>query len=297
MVHIRYPDRIVDVPRGWSVLEASRANGIPHLSVCGGRSRCSTCRIDVEASDAPLPPPGIVEQRTLTRIAALPTVRLACQLRPAGDLQVRVLLGVRSGERAFEPLGAAMEREVVVLFTDLRRWTSLSEEELPFDLVYMLDRYFEVVGDAVREAGGIPNQFIGDSVMALFGTDTDVATASRQALAAAAGIAQRMDALNDTMQQEFGKRLEFGIGIHAGMAAVGTVGYRETRTLTAVGDAVNTASRLQELTKRFGTRLVLSEDVLRHAGRQAEECVAHDIDVRGRRGRLKVYATSAIPGA
>jgi adenylate cyclase len=297
LLRIRYPDRTVDVPRGWSVLEASRANGIPHLSVCGGRSRCSTCRIEVEASDAPLPPPEAIEQRTLTRIAALPTVRLACQLRPTGDLQVRVLLGVRSGERAFEPLGAAMEREVVVLFTDLRRWTSLSEEELPFDLVYMLDRYFEVVGDAVREAGGIPNQFIGDSVMALFGTDTDVATASRQALAAAAGIAQRMDALNDTMQQEFGKRLEFGIGIHAGMAAVGTVGYRETRTLTAVGDAVNTASRLQELTKRFGTRLVLSEDVLRHAGRQAKECVAHDIDVRGRRGRLKVYATSAIPGA
>jgi len=81
------------------------------------------------------------------------------------------------------------------------------------------------------------------------------------------------------------------------MAAVGTVGYRETRTLTAVGDAVNTASRLQELTKHFGTRLVLSEDVLRHAGREAQECVAHDIDVRGRRGRLKVYATSAIPGA
>ena len=71
----------------------------------------------------------------------------------------------------------------------------------------------------------------------------------------------------------------------------------EADTLTAVGDAVNTASRLQELTKHFGTRLVLSEDVLRHAGREAQECVAHDIDVRGRRGRLKVYATSAIPGA
>ena len=297
LLRIRYPERTVQVPRGWSVLEASRANGIPHLSVCGGRARCSTCRIQVEASEAPLPPPGADEQRTLARIGAPRTVRLACQLRPAGDVQVRLLLAVRAAERAFEPLGSAMEREVVVLFTDLRRWTNLSEEQLPFDLVYMLDRYFEVVGDAVREAGGIPNQFIGDSVMALFGTDTDVATASRQALAAAAGIAQRMDTLNDTMQQELGKRLDFGIGIHAGMAAVGTVGYRETRTLTAVGDAVNTASRLQELTKHFGTRLVLSEDVLRHAGRKAEECVAHDIDVRGRRGRLKVYATSSIPGA
>ena len=297
LLRIRYPDRTVEVPRGWSVLEASRANGIPHLSVCGGRARCSTCRIQVEASEAPLPAAGVDEQRTLARIAAPRGVRLACQLRPVGDVRVRLLLSVRAAERAFEPLGAAMEREVVVLFTDLRRWTNLSEEQLPFDLVYMLDRYFEVVGDAVREAGGIPNQFIGDSVMALFGTDTDVATASRQALEAAAGIALRMEALNETMQREFGKRLDFGIGIHAGMAAVGTVGYRETRTLTAVGDAVNTASRLQELTKHFGTRMVLSEDVLLHAGREAQECVAHDIDVRGRRGRLKVYATSAIPGA
>jgi adenylate cyclase len=75
------------------------------------------------------------------------------------------------------------------------------------------------------------------------------------------------------------------------------VGYRETRTLTAVGDAVNTASRLQELTKHFGKRLVLSEDVLRHAGRTATDGEAHVIDVRGRKGRMKVYAVSAIPGA
>ncbi|HEY0823463.1 MAG TPA: adenylate/guanylate cyclase domain-containing protein [Ramlibacter sp.] len=295
IVRIRYPERTVEVPRGWSVLEASRDNGIPHLSVCGGRARCSTCRIHVEETAAELPPPSADEQRTLARIGALPGVRLACQLRPQADVRVRPLLSVATGTRAFEPLGSAMEREVVVLFADLRRWTGLSEDQLPFDLVYVLDRYFEAVGDAVREAGGIPNQFIGDSVMALFGIDTDLPTAARQALAAAARIEQRMEALNDTLVHEFGRRLDFGIGIHAGMAAVGTVGYRETRTLTAVGDAVNTASRLQELTKQFGARLVVSEDVLRHGGRDHGDLVPHEIDVRGRRGRLTVYALPAIP--
>jgi adenylate cyclase len=294
LLRIAYPDRTVLVPRGFSVLEASRENGIPHLSVCGGRARCSTCRIDVQAEPSALPPPAADEQRTLARIGALPSVRLACQLRPRGDVQVRPLLSVKTAQRVFEPLGSAMEREVVVLFADLRRWTGMSEEHLPFDLVYVLDRYFEVVGDAVREAGGIPNQFVGDSVMALFGTDTDITTAARQALAAAAGIEQRMDALNETLAHEFGRRLDFGIGIHAGMAAVGTVGYRETRTLTAVGDAVNTASRLQELTKHFGARLVVSEEVLRHGGRGQEDLQPHDIDVRGRRGRLTVYALPSI---
>jgi adenylate cyclase len=295
LVRIRYPARTVEVPRGWSVLEASRANGIPHLSVCGGRARCSTCRIDVQAKPGELPPAQADEQRTLSRIGALPSVRLACQLRPQGDVQVRPLLSVATGTRAFEPLGSAMEREVVVLFADLRRWTNLSEDQLPFDLVYVLDRYFEAVGDAVREAGGVPNQFIGDSVMALFGIDTDLATAARQALAAAAHIEQRMETLNATMSHEFGRRLDFGIGIHAGVAAVGTVGYRETRTLTAVGDAVNTASRLQELTKQFGARLVVSEDVLRHGGRSAEGLEPHEISVRGRRGKLTVFALPVIP--
>jgi adenylate cyclase len=295
LVRIRYPQRTVEVPRGFSVLEASRANGIPHLSVCGGRARCSTCRISVEESAAPLPPPHADEQRTLARMGALPSVRLACQLRPQGDLTVRPLLSVATGRRTFEPLGAAMEREVVVLFADLRRWTGMSEDQLPFDLVYVLDRYFEAVGDAVREAGGVPNQFIGDSVMALFGIDTDLGVAARQALAAAAQVEMRMEKLNETLAHEFGRRLDFGIGIHAGMAAVGTVGYRETRTLTAIGDAVNTASRLQELTKHFGARLVVSEDVLRHAGRQHEGLQPHEIDVRGRRGRLTVYALPSIP--
>jgi adenylate cyclase len=295
LVRISYPGQTVAVPRGFSVLEASRANGIPHLSVCGGRARCSTCRIEVQAQPGDLPPPEPDEQRTLARIGALPAVRLACQLRPRGDLKVQPLLSVKTAQRTFEPLGSAMEREVVVLFADLRRWTSMTEEHLPFDQVYVLDRYFEVVGDAVREAGGIPNQFIGDSVMALFGTDTDLATAARQALAAAASIEQRMEALNDTLSHEFGRRLDFGIGIHAGMAAVGTVGYRETRTLTAVGDAVNTASRLQELTKHFGARLVVSAEVLRHGGREHGDLQPHDIDVRGRRGRLTVYALPSIP--
>ena len=86
----------------------------------------------------------------------------------------------------FEELASGVEREVAILFIDLRRWTTLSEGHLPFDLVYVLDQYFTAVGDAVREAGGVPNQFIGDSVMAIFGLEVGIAAASRQAIAAAA---------------------------------------------------------------------------------------------------------------
>lgn len=294
VLRIGYPGQAVDVPAGFSVLEASRAFGIPHMSVCGGRARCSTCRIEVVDTAAPLPQPNADEAATLARIGAPPGVRLACQLRPTAPLEVRPLAAVRGSTPAFEGWGPSAERDVVVLFADLRRWTGLSEQHLPFDLVYVLDQYFEAVGDAVREAGGIPNQFIGDSVMALFGIETDTVTAARQALAAAEAIERRMAAVNDSLAAEFRRPLDFGIGIHAGPTAVGTVGYRDTRTFTAVGDAVNTASRLQEMTKLLKVRIVVSEEVLRRAGRTPGDWQRHDLEIRGRQGRLTVFALTSF---
>jgi adenylate cyclase len=295
-VQLAYPDRRIEVPRGWSVLEASRAHGIPHLSMCGGRARCSTCRIRVAGDPAHLPPPGDAEQRTLQRIRATPDVRLACQLRPTGDIAVKPLL--RVGGSALARTGA--EREVVVLFVDLRRWTSLSEQHLPHDLAYVLDQFFEVIGDAVRSCGGVPNQFIGDSVMALFGLEQDLETACVQALAAARAIEAGMEEHNQRMLQEFGHALEFGIGIHAGPAAVGEVGWRETRTFSAVGDAVNVAARLQQLTKAYGVRLVVSEQVLRAARLDTAGLQRDEVTVRGRGDALVVYAIpspAALPAA
>jgi adenylate cyclase len=295
-ISLAYPGRDVEVPRGWTVLEASRVHGIPHLSLCGGRARCSTCRVRVEGDAASLPPPGDAEMRTLQRIRATPDIRLACQLRPAGDVKVTPLLRASS---ATQPTSGA-EREVVVLFVDLRRWTSLSEQHLPHDLAYVLDQFFEVVGEAVRSCGGVPNQFIGDSVMALFGLEHDLPTACAQSLAAARAIETGMECHRERMQQEFGSALEFGIGLHAGAAAVGEVGWRETRTFSAVGDTVNTAARLQELCKGFGVRLVVSEQVLRGAGLEPGNLVRHEVDVRGRVDPLVVYAVgtpSALPAA
>jgi len=292
-VELRYPDTVVRVPRGWSVLEASRAHGIPHLSLCGGRARCSTCRVRLEGPADHCPPPSAIEQRTLKRIGAPAGVRLACQLRPTGDLRVTPLLpasGAPAGRQTHFGAVLGEERQLVILFIDLRRWTGLAQQQLPFDLVYVLEQYFEAVGDAVLDAGGVPNQFIGDSVMAIFGLECSQSDACRQALQAARGIATRLDTLGARLLAEFGLTLDFGIGIHAGRAAVGAVGYHDTRTLSAVGDAVNTASRLQELTKALQVRLVISEPVARGAGIATAGLAAQDVRIRGRTGLLRVYA-------
>jgi adenylate cyclase len=289
-IALSYPGVVVHVPRGWSVLEASRANGIPHLSLCGGRARCSTCRIRVEGPAAHLPPPNADEARTLARVNAGADVRLACQLRPTGDIAVTPLL--RPAQPRPQEFG--VERDLAILFIDLRRWTGLAEKQLPHDLVYVQELFYEAVGEAVREAGGVANQFIGDSVMAIFGADGDSSTATRQALAAARGIGERMRALNERLAAEFGQRLGFGIGIHAGPAALGEVGYRDTRTLSAVGDTVNTASRLQELTKHYGVPLVISERVALAAGLDRSRLEAKELVIRGRTSPMTVYALRTL---
>lgn len=287
-VQLAYPSTRVTVPRGWSVLDASRTHGLPHRSTCGGRARCSTCRVRVEGDPAHVPPPGEAELRTLRRVRAGPGVRLACQLRPLGDLAVTPLLPA-SPAMADEP---SAEREVVAMFVDLRGWSRLSEQHLPHDLSYLLERFFDIVGGAVQRCGGVPNQFIGDSVMALFGVATDMGTACRQALAAAAAIEEAMQAQGAVLRREFGhdQELDFGIGLHAGAAALGEVGWRDTRTFTAVGDAINTAARLQELCKTFRVRMVVSEEVVRHAGRALSAQERREVVVRGRAEPVAVRA-------
>lgn len=284
-IALRYPDRTVQVPRGMTVLEASREHGIGHLSVCGGRARCSTCRVRVQGPAEHLPAPGRDERRTLRRVNAPPGVRLACQLRPRGDIAVTPLFQPGAAAAA-RPLGR--ERQVAVLFVDLRRWSGLAERQWPFDLAWVLDQYFDRVGAAVRDSGGLANQFIGDSVMAIFGLDTDLPTACAQAVRAAALIEQRMDAWGASFTDQFGQPLDFGMGLHAGTVAVGEVGFQDTTTFTAVGEVVNTASRLQDYSKVVSARLVLSLDAARLAGVADSLGVPEPVTVRGRSAPLQV---------
>jgi adenylate cyclase len=288
-VTLRYPGRTVQVPRGWSVLEASRSHGIDHVSICGGRARCSTCRVRVAGPAGHIGEPGRDEQRTLERVRAPGDVRLACQLRPRGDIEVTPLFAPRPNEGRPAPVGHfGRERDVAILFVDLRRWSGLSERQWPFDLAYVLDRYFATVGAAVRESGGVPNQFIGDSVMAIFGLECDLPTACRQAVHATELIAQRMDAWSEGFEAQFGQRLEFGMGLHAGRAAVGEVGYLETTTFTAIGEVVNTASRLQDHSKMAASRLVVSLFAAQQAGIAHTMGEAQTLAVRGRSEPLQV---------
>jgi adenylate cyclase len=299
-IRISYPDgRQIRVPRGFSVLEASRFARVPHASVCGGRGRCSTCRVRVLSPAPGSPPPSAAEQRVLKRVGAPPNVRLACQLRPTADLSVIPLLPANAAPTdGYEQPSylAGQERTIAVLFADLRTFTGIAEQKLPYDLVFLLNSYFAAVGEAITVAGGIVDKFIGDGVMALFGVESSAEAGCREALAAAHAMVGEIEALSQSLAAELPVPLKIGVGIHSGPAVVGRMGYGSSVHLTAIGDTVNVASRLQDLTKEYSCPLVISEQVANYAQLNVSALLRHEITVRNRREPLTIFVVEDVAG-
>jgi adenylate cyclase len=297
-IRITYPNgRVVQVPRNFSILEASRLANIPHASVCGGRGRCSTCRVRVSQSAASLPPPSAGEFKVLQRVGAAPNVRLACQLRPTADLSVTPLLpaNAQAGDGYGQPAYlTGQERLIAVMFADIRSFTGIAETKLPYDLVFFLNSYFESVGAAIVSNGGIIDKFVGDGVMALFGVENGPEEGCRQALAAAQAMIRRVDNLTQALSEELHAPLRIGIGVHCGPAVVGRMGYGESIHVTAIGDTVNVASRLQDATKEFSCQLVFSAEVAKHSGMNITGLPRHDLTVRNRREALTIFAIEDV---
>ncbi len=295
-VTITFPGgRQVRALPGATLLETARERGIPMASVCGGRARCSTCRTRILAGAETLPPPDEAEAAVLARVHAAPGVRLACQIVPTADLRVVPLLPVHShtasaGESA-DAYHWGVEETVAILFVDMRGFTSLSERGLSFDIVYLLNRYLDAMAHEVRAAGGQVDKFIGDAVMAIFGIGAGGRAGSLAAMKAAAGMGRALDKLNAEFAASLGQPLRIGIGIHAGpviLGRVGEAGGREAATITALGDTVNTASRLESMARDCGGVVVVSNAVARAAGLDPERLKSDEVALRGRVSKLRV---------
>ena len=298
IVRLTYDDGFsIQFPPGRTILEASRATNVPHASVCGGRGRCSTCRVRVTRGIENLPKAFDAEQKVLDRVNAGIQVRLACQARPTGgDVEViRLLPTTARAEDGFpgpEYL-QGQERETAILFADIRAFTKLSEKKLPYDVVFLLNRYFDAMGSAVSASGGHLDKFIGDGVMALFGIEDGADAGSRAALAAAREIGLRIAELNRALANDLEEPLRIGIGIHCGPAIVGAMGFGETVSVTAVGDSVNTASRLETQTKEYGAELVVSSITVQKSGVDLSSFNEEEVAIRGRTEPLSVRVVPA----
>jgi adenylate cyclase len=248
-----------------------------------------------------LPPPAPDELRVLQRVGAPPQVRLACQIKPVKALEVIPLLPPTATPRdafARPDHTQGSDQLIAVLFADLRSFTQFAEKRLPYDVVFVLNRYFNAMGMAIADAGGHLDKFIGDGVMALFGTGGDPENGARMALNGARNMALKLQELNETLKHELESPLRIGIGIHAGHAIIGEMGYERATTLTAIGDTVNTASRLESMTKEVKAQLVVSEAVAELGQIDLSDYPRHDLAIRGRVEMLGVRAiadAAALP--
>ncbi len=290
-VTIAYADgRVARALPGATLLEISRSSGVPHASICGGRGRCTTCRVKVLSGGETLEPPNMVEATALARIGAPPGVRLACQVRPKSDLKVRTLIPLRDAEPTAgrDSHRWGVERRITVMFADLRGFTTLAERLYPYDSVFLLNRYFEVMSEAVERHGGVVDKFLGDGIMVLFGVNPSQGAGSRDALLAARAMFAGLDGLNGEFGGTLAEPLRMGIGIHMGPAVLGRVGGAGRSGLTALGDSVNIANRLEDLNKEFGSSLVVSEATLTGSGLTFGAMELKEVPLRGREEGLKV---------
>ena len=269
----------VTAPRGMTLLEVSRANGIAHTALCGGRGRCTTCRVVIEENGEDLPPASPAEQQSLDAVGAGPGTRLACQVRPTGPLTVhRVFRPDGRQRRAHASTGS--ERRMAILFLDIRGFTARTTGQLPYDVVFLLNRFFDAIVPAITRAGGSVDKYLGDGLLAIFDVGTEAASA-RAALASVVDVGAALAAFNQSLAAERQPPLRIGIGLHLGDLVLGEIGATGNAPRTIIGETVNAASRLEAATKELSVELLVSSAVLQAAGVDTDRLDLVTLDLRG----------------
>jgi adenylate cyclase len=291
--------RIVPILPGATVLETLRENGIGHASVCGGRARCTTCRILVTKGLDRLPAASDLEAKALSRIGATAAMRLACQIRPAADISIMPLLTADATAVDGRVRGGleGSERLITVVFVDMRGSTTLGEAKLPYDVLYVLNQFFQEMTKALTATNGHYSQFTGDGLMAIYGLyDEKPASGAADAVRGAREMLARLDQLNYQLRSDLREPLRIGIGIHYGEAIVGAMGPPRSQIITAIGDTVNTCARLESLTKDFDCLAIVSRPAAEAAGLRLKDHTLHQAPVKGRMEPVQFYALQTLDG-
>lgn len=281
------------------ILQGSLRAGIPHVHACGGHARCSTCRIIIIGDGSGCLPRNDKEKKLADKLGFGPEIRLACQTKLSGDVTCRRLVldeeDLQLTHTDFLPTGPGSvghERRLALLFADIRGFTALAESLPAYDVVHILNRYFLRMGKVIDSYNGVINNYMGDGLMALFGL-TEPKTLASDAVFAALKMLKTVDDLQSYFQSAYKIRLAIGIGIHVGDVVVGRIGAKESQTLTAIGDAVNFASRIETANKDAGTSLLISAETYANVADLFEVGQSIEVAVKGKAGTHRLYEVKA----
>ena len=249
-----------------TLLDISIKNKIPHLHECGGNGICTTCRVRVLEGIQNLSPKTEFEKASCHARKWDPSIRLACQARPKGDVTLQRLIWssgeVNNLQKELAPRGRAEERPIAILFCDIRNFTNLSSHNLNFDIAYMLNKFYTALGEPILMNNGVIYQYVGDEIVGVFGTTGGTAKKNcEDAIRAALGMQYALDSLNRSDLKDIDIKLKSGIGINFGTAFLGHLGHPTHKQFSVIGDPVNVASRIQNETKVTNTDILISDTV------------------------------------
>ena len=235
------------------------------------------------------------------RLHFSPEIRLACQTRITGDVKVRRLViddeEIQFTRRIAEqprPASIGEEKKLAILFADVRGFTALSERMSPYDVIYFLNRYFHLASKVIEGCGGYVDNYMGDGLMALFGHD-DTPNAVLRAVSAGLTMLEEVTKKSRHFEELYGQSVRIGVGIHYGNVVVGTVGSGDRQRMTAIGDPVNFASRIESANKRYGTQLLISSEVHRQIARRITvgRRIQHAV-IEGKSGEHVLYEVKGL---
>jgi adenylate cyclase len=263
-------DKTVSIQENETILHASLGAGIPHFHSCGGMAKCSTCRVLIVNGSKWLSQPNEKEKHLQEQLQFPMDVRLACQSIVTGG-PVRLLRIIRDeadidlyiGESAgvcAKHLGE--EREMTLLFLDIRDFTPFVETHLAFDVIHIIRKLFTILQKHIKNNGGTVIETTGDGLYAVFDFEKDKVKSAQSAVDAAYSMLADLESLNKSyFQKLFGEIIQVGIGIHIGNVVSGAIQLESVDRFIVMGYPVNIAARLQNATKELDNNLIVSADI------------------------------------
>ncbi|WP_163150162.1 adenylate/guanylate cyclase domain-containing protein [Bradyrhizobium uaiense] len=262
----------IEAADGQTLLDASIKNRIPHHHQCGALARCTTCRVQILDGLSHVSARTHLEERVASERGWDEFTRLACQAKVHGNVVARRLLQSPQDvivldleERNAVSGVEERELEVAVLFCDIRNFTGQTEKSLPYDVVYYLNGHFAAAAEVVLNNNGLVDKYIGDGILAVFGIRGESPeVACRNAVRAAIGMQDAARRLSPVFERDLNISLRIGVGVHFGPVILGRVGHPGKRQITVIGNTVNTASRIERMTKELDAPILLSDSVVTH---------------------------------
>jgi class 3 adenylate cyclase len=180
-------------------------------------------------------------------------------------------------------------RKIAVLFCDMRKFTQISEEHPPKEVVTFLNTYYSIMSGPIKKYNGIVNQFVGDEIFAIFGAPVMLSNPQQNAVLCALEMRDKLNELNDLYYHKFGTEIYIGIGINYGDVIAGNLGSEDRIDYSVTGDTVNTGKRIEMLSKHIPNSILISETIMEAVRDLIEAKTWGPVELKGRKGKMEVY--------